>query len=99
MNPSLIAVVGAGLIGQRHIEEVDASSSVALAAIVEPFPAATEIARKYSMPLFRSLAEVFEKDKPNGVIDPRSAPPLPPPTPAEPEPELASPAAVAARWV
>ena len=34
-----IAVAGAGLIGQRHIEEIDASRSAQLAAIVDPFPA------------------------------------------------------------
>ena len=41
-----IAVAGAGLIGQRHIEEIDASASAELAAIVDPFPAAAEIARE-----------------------------------------------------
>ena len=63
-----IAVAGAGLIGQRHIEEIDASSSAELAAIVDPFPAAAEIAAKYSVPVYASLSELFEKDKPDGVI-------------------------------
>jgi len=63
-----IAVAGAGLIGQRHIEEIDASSQAGLAAIVDPFPAAAEIAAKYSVPLYRSLTELFENDKPDGVI-------------------------------
>lgn len=63
-----IAVAGAGLIGQRHIEEVDASSTASLAAIVDLLPAAAEIAKKYSVPIYQSLAELFEKDKPDGVI-------------------------------
>ena len=63
-----IAVAGAGLIGQRHIEEIDASPSAELAAIVDPFPAAAEVAAKYSVPLYPSLAELFAADKPDGVI-------------------------------
>ncbi len=68
MNQVRIAVAGAGLIGQRHIEEVDASSSATLSAIVDPFPAAAEVAAKYSVPLYASLADMFAADKPDGVI-------------------------------
>jgi len=63
-----IAVAGAGLIGQRHIEEIDASASAELAAIVDPFPAAAEIAAKFSVPIYSSLAEMFADNKPDGVI-------------------------------
>ena len=63
-----LAVAGAGLIGQRHIEEIDASPSAALSAIVDPFPAAGEVAAKFSVPLYSSLAELFQRDKPDGVI-------------------------------
>jgi predicted dehydrogenase len=38
-----IAVAGAGLIGQQHIEEIAASSAAELASIVDPFPAAAEV--------------------------------------------------------
>ena len=41
-----IAVAGAGLIGKRHIEEVDASGSAELASIVDPGPAGPELARE-----------------------------------------------------
>ncbi len=68
MRTVRIAVAGAGLIGQRHIEEIDASSSTTLAAIVDPFAAAAEIAAKYSVPLYSSLAELFAADQPDGVI-------------------------------
>jgi predicted dehydrogenase len=66
--PVAIAVAGAGLIGKRHIEEVDASRSAGLAAIVDPQPAAREVADTFGVPLYGSLAELFQADKPDGVI-------------------------------
>ena len=68
MSPIRIAVAGAGLIGKRHIEEVDASSQTQLAAVVDPGPAGPELAEKFGVPLYQSLAELFERDKPDGVI-------------------------------
>ncbi len=68
MSTVRIAVAGAGLIGRRHIEEVDASASAQLASVVDPGPAAAELAEKYSVPLFTSLAQLFEIDRPDGVI-------------------------------
>jgi predicted dehydrogenase len=67
-GPVRIAVAGAGLIGRRHIEEVDASSSAQLAAIVDPGPAGQQVADTFGVPLYPSLTELFEKDKPDGVI-------------------------------
>ncbi|HTF55252.1 MAG TPA: Gfo/Idh/MocA family oxidoreductase [Pseudonocardia sp.] len=66
--PVRIAVAGAGLIGKRHIEEVDASGSAELAAIVDPGPAGLGLANKHSVAPYRSLAELFRCDKPDGVI-------------------------------
>ena len=63
-----IAVAGAGLIGRRHIEEIDASGTAALAAIVDPFPAADEIAATSSVPRYATLAELFAAGRPDGVI-------------------------------
>ena len=68
MNAARISVAGAGLIGRRHIEEVDASGHAELASIVDPGPAGPESAEKFHVPLYRSLAELFERDKPDGVI-------------------------------
>jgi predicted dehydrogenase len=67
-GPVRIAVAGAGLIGQRHIEEIEASGAAQLAAIVDPFPAAQEVADKCGVPLYGSLAELFEADEPDGII-------------------------------
>src|SRR5919112_3278785 len=63
-----IAVAGAGLIGRRHVEEVDASPVATLAAIVDPGPAAAPLADKYGVRLFPSLSELFAAGKPDGVI-------------------------------
>jgi predicted dehydrogenase len=63
-----IAVAGAGLIGRRHIEEVDASRSAELASIVDPGPAGPELASKYDVALYGSLTEMFAADRPDGVI-------------------------------
>ncbi len=68
MRPVRIAVAGAGLIGKRHIEEIDASESAALASIVDPGPAGPDLAAKFPVPLYASLAELFARDKPDGII-------------------------------
>ena len=35
---------------------------------MDPFPAATEVAAKFAVPLYFTLAELFEIDNPDGVI-------------------------------
>ncbi len=68
MNPINIAVAGAGLIGRRHIELIRESDSCELAAIVDPAPAAADLARDCSVPLYRTLAELFAARRPDAVI-------------------------------
>ena len=68
MTPVRIAVAGAGLIGRRHIEEIDASARAQLAAIVDHGSAGPELAETFGVPLHRSLAELFARDRPDGVI-------------------------------
>jgi len=63
-----IAVAGAGLIGVRHVEEIVASADCALASIVDVSPKAVEVARRYGVPLYRSLEECFAGGKPDGVV-------------------------------
>jgi predicted dehydrogenase len=65
--PVRIAVAGAGLIGRRHIEEIDASNAAELAAIADPGPAAA-VAEKLGVPLYRSLTELLEAEQPDGVV-------------------------------
>jgi len=63
-----IAVTGAGQIGKRHAELVARSAECALAALVDPAPASADYARALDVPLYTSLAELFAKDRPDGVI-------------------------------
>jgi predicted dehydrogenase len=63
-----IAVAGAGLIGLRHIEEIVASDSCALSSVVDVSPRAAEVARKYQVPLHRTLEECFAAGKPDGIV-------------------------------
>src|SRR6476469_7136253 len=63
-----IAGAGAGLIGKRHIEEIDASDAAVLASIVDPGPAGPDLAHKCGVPSYSSLAELFARDKPDGLI-------------------------------
>lgn len=68
MNRVRIAVAGAGLIGLRHIEEAQRCPSTTLSAIVDPLPAAAEVAKREGVPLYNSLDELFAKDRPDGVV-------------------------------
>ncbi len=68
MSPARVAVVGAGLIGRRHIEEVQANSSTELAAVVDPAVAGAELAQQANVLGYASLAELFAVERPDGVI-------------------------------
>jgi len=68
MNKTRVAVAGAGYIGLAHIGVVRASPSCALSAVVDPSPATQAHAEAAGVPLYRSLAELFAKDRPDGVV-------------------------------
>lgn len=68
MNPLRIAVAGAGLIGRRHIELIQASSACHLCALVDPAPGAAELANAAGVPLYASLEQLFSEQRPDGVI-------------------------------
>ncbi|SAL74622.1 inositol 2-dehydrogenase [Caballeronia choica] len=68
MTRTRIAVAGAGYIGQAHISVAAASPNCMLSAIVDPSPAAVEIAARAGVPLYKSLDELFENDRPDGVV-------------------------------
>jgi predicted dehydrogenase len=63
-----IAVAGAGLIGKRHVDLIQKSRQCELAAIADPAPAAVEFARAARVPLFRSLRELLDRSRPDGVV-------------------------------
>jgi predicted dehydrogenase len=68
MQPIRIAVAGAGMIGLRHIELIQASPDCQLAAIVDPSPAAAAVADQAGVPLFASLEALFAEQRPDGVV-------------------------------
>ena len=63
-----IAVAGAGTIGRQHIARIQRSGECELLALVDPAPAAAEIAAKAAVPLFATLADLFAQARPDGVI-------------------------------
>ncbi len=70
MNRSLsrLAVVGAGLIGRRHIATILQSTVAELAAIVDPQPEAKVFADSLGVPYFAVLSEMLESVSPDGAI-------------------------------
>lgn len=68
MTRQKIAVAGAGYIGLAHIDCLRASPACVLSAIVDPSTAAVAVAAKEGVPLFKSLDELIENARPDGVI-------------------------------
>ena len=67
-KPVRIAVAGAGLIGQRHIEHVVGEPDAELAAVVDPAPAAAAIAQMFGVGWYRDFAAMLVDAKPDGII-------------------------------
>ncbi|WP_439359001.1 Gfo/Idh/MocA family protein [Bradyrhizobium sp. DASA03007] len=63
-----IAVAGAGLIGRRHIELIEASPDCVLAGIADPSPAAGDFARAHNTPWYADHRALLEQEKPDGLI-------------------------------
>ncbi len=63
-----MAVVGGGLIGRRHIEEIRRSEVAELAAIVDPDPGVARIAEACGVPRYDRLADLFAAGRPAGVV-------------------------------
>lgn len=63
-----LAVVGAGLIGSRHIAQIFASDQARLAAVVDPTAVGAEIAARYNVPHLASLDALLEGPRPDGII-------------------------------
>lgn len=68
MSELKIAVVGAGLIGRRHVQLIQESASCGLSALVDPAPGALDFAREAGMPIYPTLDALFAAENPDGVI-------------------------------
>ena len=68
MSKLRVAVAGAGLIGRTHISIARASTTIELAAVVDPSPMADAVASAASVPLFRTLDDLLNHDRPDGIV-------------------------------
>jgi len=67
-EPVRIAVVGAGLVGVRHIAAIKLAANVELAAIVDTSDAARKIAADNQVSFYLSLEQMFKERAPDGVV-------------------------------
>jgi predicted dehydrogenase len=66
--PVRLAVIGAGLIGKNHIAHIAKSAEADLAAVVDPMPAARELAATYGAAWYPNFAEMLTQMQPDGVV-------------------------------
>jgi predicted dehydrogenase len=66
--PVRLSVMGAGLIGKRHIEHILARPEAVLSSIVDPMPAARELAVLLNVDWFPSFQDLLSEDRPDGVV-------------------------------
>ena len=68
MTKTRIAVVGAGTIGQAHMDVAQASPTCLLSAIVDPSPAAVAVAARAGVLLYASIDELLAQGRTDGLI-------------------------------
>jgi len=66
--PLELGLIGAGLIGRRHLAVVLPDPAYAAAAIADPAPAAEALAREHGIPYFADAAQMLDEVRPNGAI-------------------------------
>ena len=68
MDKARIAVMGAGLIGERHALHVRNNPDAVLAGVVDPTPVGAKVAAEYGAPWFATFGEMLAAGRPDGVI-------------------------------
>lgn len=68
MSKIRIAVAGAGYIGQAHMDSIRRNADCELAAVIDPAPAAQELANMAGARWFASLEDMLAQARPDGVI-------------------------------
>lgn len=63
-----LALLGAGVIGRQHVRHMQADDTLALAAIVDPLPAARSWAAELGVPWHPDLASLLAARRPDGII-------------------------------
>ena len=68
MSPARIAVIGAGLIGRKHLAILKEDPAFAVAGIADPAPQAEAYAREQGFAHFADTEALLDKTRPDGVI-------------------------------
>lgn len=68
MSELRIAVAGAGLIGRHHVQLIRESESCELSALVDPAAAAADFADEIGVPIYPSITDLLDTQRPDGVI-------------------------------
>ena len=68
MSRARIVVVGAGVMGRRHIAYIEASECAELAAVCDRDAAAATLAAQYGVPHFYDYIEALDLASPDGAI-------------------------------
>src|SRR5436305_5125567 len=63
-----IAVIGAGLIGRKHLGILATDPAFEVAGIADPAPQAEAYAREHGFAWFRDKEALLDKSKPDGAI-------------------------------
>ncbi|MCC6468988.1 MAG: Gfo/Idh/MocA family oxidoreductase [Alphaproteobacteria bacterium] len=68
MTATRIAMIGAGMIGRRHMQVLLGDPAYAVAAIADPTPAAEAFAKEKNIPWFADYQRMLDEAKPQGAI-------------------------------
>ncbi|UGS41711.1 Gfo/Idh/MocA family protein [Pseudocitrobacter corydidari] len=69
MNPTRLAVIGAGAIGRKHIDVIQHASDATLVALADPSEQARELATELGVAWFADVEEMLDEIRPDGVIN------------------------------
>ena len=67
-KPVKLAVVGVGLIGQKHVERIDALSAATLVGVCDVDPRRKSIADQFGVPFYLDVDEMLRHEEPEGVV-------------------------------
>ncbi len=68
MAPARIAIIGAGVIGARHLRLALAEPACRLVAIADPAPEAAALAQEAGVAHYRDFEEMLAREEPEGAI-------------------------------
>lgn len=68
MEPVKLAVVGAGLIGSRHVRLIHRHPGCSLVGICDPDTGRRPVAEEFDVPFYRDLSALLEEQQPEGAV-------------------------------